>query len=348
MLKSAKIKNLTVFSESEFNFSPHLNVIIGENSTGKTHLLKVLYSLLAVLFNESMNPFTVTPTKTLLQRRMAEKLFRVFKPDSLGRLVRRRQGRDRCELEFIFSNRLLNSSFSFSTSSKTEVEIIQLPQEWINEPTLFLPPRELLTIYPGFVSVYENHYLEFEETWRDTCLLLGKPALRGPRESRARELLQPLEEIIGGKVVLEKSGRFYLRIPQQGTMEMHLVAEGFRKLAMVAQLVANGSLLDQGYLFWDEPDANLNPKLVKQIAGTILHLCANNVQVFLATHSLFLMRELYIQALGHRSLETKYFGLHHKDGIIEPQSGKTIDDIGQIISLEEELQQSDRYIDLEV
>jgi Recombinational DNA repair ATPase (RecF pathway) len=30
----------------EFAFSPGLNVIIGKNGTGKTHLLKVLYALL--------------------------------------------------------------------------------------------------------------------------------------------------------------------------------------------------------------------------------------------------------------------------------------------------------------
>ncbi|WP_281258757.1 hypothetical protein [Avibacterium endocarditidis] len=43
-------------------------------------------------------------------------------------------------------------------------------------------------------------------------------------------------------------------------MEIPLVAEGLRKLAMVARLVATGTLLDKGCLFWDEPEANLNPK----------------------------------------------------------------------------------------
>ncbi len=39
-------------------------------------------------------------------------------------------------------------------------------------------------------------------------------------------------------------------------MEMHLVAEGLRKLAMIARLIANGSLVDKVSLFWDEPEAN--------------------------------------------------------------------------------------------
>src|SRR5262249_4463982 len=134
----------------------------------------------------------------------------------------------------------------------------------------------------------------FEESWRDTCILLGAPGVRGPKEKRVWELLGPLEMAMGGKVELDKNGRFYLNIPEQGRMEMSLVAEGHRKLAMIARLIATGSLLDKGCLFWGEPEANLNPKLIKEAARTLLHLCRNGIQVFIATHSLFLMRELDI------------------------------------------------------
>ena len=96
-----------------------------------------------------------------------------------------------------------------------------------------------------------------------------------------------------GTVELDSSGRFYVRM-RTGRFEMHLVAEGLRKLATIARLVATGALLDKGYLFWDEPDANLNPKLVKLVARTILNIGQNGTQVFIATHSLFLLRELYI------------------------------------------------------
>lgn len=39
-------------------------------------------------------------------------------------------------------------------------------------------------------------------------------------------------------------------------MEMPLVAEGLRKVAMLARLIATGTLLEQGYLFWDEPETS--------------------------------------------------------------------------------------------
>jgi len=50
MLKSLKIKNFTVFSEAEIDFSPGLNVVIGENNTGKSHLLKLAYVITSICY----------------------------------------------------------------------------------------------------------------------------------------------------------------------------------------------------------------------------------------------------------------------------------------------------------
>ena len=213
---------------------------------------------------------------------------------------------------------------------------------------MYLPTRELLTIYPGFVSLYETVHLPFEESWRDTCLLLGAPLARGPREKRIMELLSPLEEAMGGKVELNDAGRFYLRI-ERVSMEMHLVAEGFRKLAMIARLIATGALVGRGVLFWDEPEANLNPKAVKLIARTVLHLCQSGIQVFVASHSLFLLREfeILLQSAEFKDTPTRFFGLHRSGSGVQVLQGDSIDDIGSIDALQEELSQSDRYLEAE-
>ena len=93
-----------------------------------------------------------------------------------------------------------------------------------------------------------------------------------------------------GTVHLDTNGRFYLSVPGQGNMEMHLVAEGLRKLAMVTMLIVTGSLLNQGYLFWDEPETNLKAMLIKLLANVILQLCKDGIQVFIARHPLFLLQ----------------------------------------------------------
>lgn len=349
MINKLSIKYLTVFPEANLEFSPQLNVMVGENGAGKSHLLKVMYSVLATSAEEGRKPNVGAPTKALLQTKLADKLVNVLRPETLGRLARRKQGHERCEIALTFAEAALDQAFSFSTKSKSEVGIETLPSKWHDKSPVFLPTRELLTIYPRFVSVYENHYLEFEETWRDTCLLLGSLALRGPKEKRVTTLLQPLEKSMGGAVELDKAGRFYLNVPGQGRLEMPLVAEGLRKLAMVAHLIATGSLLDKGSLFWDEPEANLNPKLIKEVAKTILHLCQNGIQVFVATHSLFLMRELDIlmQGAAFKDSGARFFGLHLHGGEVSVQQGDSLDDIGSIAALDEELSQSDRYLETE-
>jgi DNA repair ATPase RecN len=48
MLKQLNIKNLTLFpNEHQLSFAAGLNVFVGENGTGKTHLMKMVYSLIA-------------------------------------------------------------------------------------------------------------------------------------------------------------------------------------------------------------------------------------------------------------------------------------------------------------
>ncbi len=273
----------------------------------------------------------------------------MFRPDGLGRLVRRARGRSKSRLSYRFDRREFNLTFTFSTVAKTEVTVDVTPTGREKNLPVFLPTRELLTIAPGFVALYETTHLSFEETWRDTCILLEAPLARGPRERKIKDLLVPLESAMGGKVEVDKSGRFYLNV-DSGNMEMHLVAEGLRKLAMVARLIATGSLLDKGYLFWDEPESNLNPRIIKALARTILKVAKSGIQVFIGTHSLFLLRELHIvQAQEYPEFDTHCFGLHFEpDGSVSVQQGKTMDDVGDIASLDEDLEQSDRYINTEM
>src|SRR5262249_50923497 len=97
---------------------------------------------------------------------------------------------------------------------------------------------------------------------------------------------------------------------------------------------------------WDEPNANLNPKVIKSVAGTILQLCRSGIQVFVATHSLFLMRELdlLLKTETFQDVAARFFGLHPGDNGVTVQQGATADDIGTLDALQEELSQSDRYL----
>lgn len=338
MLASARFHNFTTVPNATFQFAGGLNVIVGENGTGKSHILKALYSMLKVQAEPDLS-------RTTLERAYALKLTGVLRPESLGRLVKRKQGRDRCEIEIRFKSKSQRSEIAFATNAESQVKLVQAPATPIPKSPVYLPTRELMTLSPWFLPLYDNYHVEFEESWRDTVSLLGSPSIRGPRERKVAQLLEPLEKAMGGKVIVNvQTGRAYLKLPS-GQMEMPLVAEGLRKVAMLARLISTGVLLDQGYLFWDEPETNLNPRLIKTIAACIAHLAASGIQVFIATHSLFLLREIEMIANATQGMPCRYFALAYHDGEVVIEQSATLEDIQTLVLLDEELLQSDRYME---
>ena len=342
MIDRLSARSFTVFGDSTFEFAQGLNVLVGDNGSGKSHALKLAYVLLSASIRPTTHPVGEAPTRRHLSDAITRKLIGVFRPERLGRLTRRdRPGRTRCSVSATL-RRAGQFAFEFNTASKS-VEVTKPVKNWLKRRPVFLPTRELLSVYPGFVPLYDSTQLEFDETWRDTCLLFGKPSVRGPREESVRALLAPLEDALGGRVDLD-NGRFYVTTGGSKT-EMHLVAEGLRKLAMLARLIATGSLLDKGALFWDEPESNLNPRVLQEVARVILTLAHRGVQVFIATHSLFLLRELDILgATDFTGVDTAYFGLRKGGGPVDIMSGESVDDIGDFESLDQKLMQSDRYL----
>ena len=345
MLKSAEFQSFTTVPNGVWQFADGLNVIIGENGLGKSHVLKALYTMLKVQSGRPEDLF-----KSNLEKAYAEKLVRVMRPESLGRLVKRKQGRARCEIRLVMKQGKESSEIGFASNAKSQVEVLKAPETALIRSPVYLPTRELMTLCPWFLNLYDNYHLEFEETWRDTVSLLGAPSVKGPREIRAAQLIAPLEQAMGGKVEMDApSGRFYLRVTGEGSMEMPLVAEGIRKFAMLARLINTGVLLGHGYLFWDEPETNLNPKLMRTLAQCIVHLADQGIQVFIATHSLFLLREFEILLANRDRREgvaARYFGLHLQEQTVALTQSSDLSDIGPVTSLDESLKQSDRFLDL--
>jgi len=344
MLRQARFNNFTCIPNATWEFAVGINVIVGENGLGKSHVLKAIYALLKVQADAK------DLSKSTLEKAYADKLVSVLRPESLGRLAKRKQGRERCEIALSLDDKEMDNCIGFATSAKSQVEVVKAPAKGLSQSPVFFPTRELVTLCPWFLPLYENYHLEFEETWRDTVSLLGNPALKGPREKEVAKLLEPLEKAMGGTVTVDsQNGRFYLGIPGEGRMEMPLVAEGLRKLAMLARLISTGTLLKQGFLFWDEPETNLNPKLIKVLAASIVAVANLGVQVFIASHSLFLLRELemLLDGKNYAKLPCRWFALADRgDGVVLEQSGQ-VEGIQTLVMLEEELAQSDRFIDSE-
>lgn len=325
---SINLKEFSAFKNIAVEFSPGLNVFIGANATGKSHLMKLMYSMLKV-----MEPKPKRPSHIDKSLRLKEKLSAVFMPDDgeIGRLVRRRRGRKKAEIQLGVGD---------WTSHVELTTLAALKFVWMGPPTpkrsIFIPSREALSMYDGFIAAIDEQKLSFDETYKDLCVALSAKPLRGRRAEAIASLLQPLEELLGGTVVLE-GGRFHLH-GKDGLIEAHLLAEGFRKIAGLAHLIGNGSLMKNGFLFWDEPEANLNPKLITRIADSLRTLAHRGVQVFIATHDYLLSHELSLAVEYQTKPEapTRFFAFTRRDsGPVSVQAGDTLAELKDNPILEE-------------
>ena len=337
-IKQLKLQRFCAFEKADLDLSPGLNVFIGENATGKSHLLKVLYSILKANERAEKNGGSKPAG---LETVLAQKLLGVFRPHeaALGRLVYRRIGRGTGSVELrLEEGELL---FTLSTLGKLTVKKDTLPK---TERSVFVPSREALAMFEGFVAAYENRELSFDETYKDLCVALSAGAAKGKRLATAAQLVTPLEEVLGGSVHLQ-GGKFFVYI-QNGFIEAHLLAEGLRKIAGLVRLIVNGSLIQNGFLFWDEPEANLNPKLVTKIAMVLRTLAANGVQVFVATHDYLLSRELSMASEYKTEpvVDIKFFACSRTENreAVTIQSGTTFTDLAKNPILEEFAAQYDR------
>lgn len=349
-LKRIQIENFTVFDSETFVFSEGINIVVGENGTGKSHLLKLAYSASKALYPSRAD--RTPPGKEAIGKAIADKLIGVFVPDNLGRLARRGQGRQTSEitLEFQSADRKMFRSldFSFSTNSTTNVKVGShpVPPDSPEGGPIFLPTREMISLSPDFVRDYTRFSTRFDETYYDLSVALMGGLSRGKRPSAVDELVAPLEAAMNGVLSVEKgSGRVYLTLKGGGgKIEMPLLAEGIRKMAMLAFLILNGSLTRHGTIFWDEPETNLNPKLMVGLAEVLVGLAASGVQLIIATHSLFLMREIALQLDGYKKSNTppvKYFSLAKEGNKISKKETDNIDDLTSIPALEAALVQDE-------
>ncbi|MDM8546874.1 AAA family ATPase [Candidatus Venteria ishoeyi] len=348
MINSLKLENFTLFQDNEFNFSPGLNVFVGENSTGKTHILKIVYAIWYAHISRYLSRFPALENSNSITQYLS-KIEGVFKTGKQN-LVGRHDIKNSTKIALTEPN----IDFEFNTKSSLQFEDDTPNTSYPNKPSspIFLPAKEILSIYPKFTSLYEEFYLAFDETYYDLCKTLNRP-LRKKLNKKEQSLIQDLEVLIDNAKVIFEGDRFYLKTPDMDNlMDIHMVAEGHRKIATLIYLIQNDSLKEGVSLFWDEPESNLNPQLIKFVAKAILALTENGIQVFIATHSLFLLRELEIltsQSVHHHADAVQFFGFHKNTDVgMVVEQGNSLDDVGDIAALDEELIQSDRFMQIMV
>ncbi|OON99179.1 MAG: hypothetical protein ATN35_01880 [Epulopiscium sp. Nele67-Bin004] len=165
-------------------------------------------------------------------------------------------------------------------------------------PCTYIPAKEILTHANGFVPMY-NKYKEFP--FDKTYPTLIEKAQRWTLEEIpeiAKNIIPKLEKILNGTIVIQNNDFYVKKI--DGTMvRFDTEAEGLKKIGLIWQLLMNETITSGSALFWDEPEAFINPKFVPDLVEILLELSRNGVQIFVTTHD-------YIFS--------KYFGVKSNDG----------------------------------
>ena len=329
MINSISLQGFTGFTDNSFTFSNGINIFIGKNGTGKTHVLKCLASVL-----QARNEFQQkqTNSKEQFEYILAENIIHYFKPDFIGNLVNKNVASGKSTVSVDIDGKEL--AFSFSTTSKATVKI-EKDDKWDDCQFIYIPPREMFSLFEGFIGLSSKRELSFDQTYINLAHSLALPVLRNLENNPLKPAINLLEKELGFNV-LQMNGRFYIKT-DEGEMEAHLVAEGLRKLASVLYLILNGEINNKTILFWDEPESNLNPALIRTVAGFILELQKCGLQIFIATHDYLLTHilSLYSEYKEHTNINTRFFGLHKEENTVSVEFGDTLATIQNNPILEE-------------
>lgn len=309
-ISDIEIKNFMLFDDFKIDWSPNINIICGENSTGKTILLKLMYSCLKPIGKKNMSLMT----QEQIEDGIVKKMQGVFRPDEnkIGRLVSRIQGSNRTDV-ILGLEKKGKISIGFGNRQERHADVKIDLNDYRKFEAIYLPPKEMISATEHFQSLYEDYHIDFEEMYYDLTKLLDKPLKKGANTAEQNQVLASFENILDGNII-QKDKKFFLKIKGAGEFEMGLVSEGYRKLATIIYLITSGSLDKNAILFWDEPETNMNPKMMKAIAEAVVALAKMGVQIFITTHDYFVQQSFNLISaypeLNQEKLDFKFISLY--------------------------------------
>jgi energy-coupling factor transporter ATP-binding protein EcfA2 len=259
-----EIKDFLVFKGAfAVDFCPGVNVLIGANATGKTTLMKVIYSFgskhnWCSYFYNNVNELDcgkcdeeIRDTEIILQRDGVTIRGNLTGMGLNGRTTHYAS---------------LSAYKDFWADGKQEISRV------------YIPEKDMLSNSHSLPETWENKLLSFNRCEID---IIKKSRIAGERTPQP--LVRKIFNVIGGEV--ECDGQVFYIVRNGKKIEFSAEASGFRKFGLLASLIRNEQIQKGSILFWDEPENSLNPELVPVLVDILLELSRNGVQIFIATHS---------------------------------------------------------------
>ena len=196
-IEELQLKNFGMIEKFHCNQFSNINLIIGENGTGKTFLLKALYSAVKSL-EEYKRGDDITPINDIL----SEKLRWTFQVDKLGDIVYKTAEdgpESRLDFRMQLNKKPLNYQFSKSATSKVgTVEPIKSGKEG---NSIFIPAKEVLSLFSVILKSREiDKSFGFDDTYYDLAKALRISPSRGKNFTVFANSRKVVRNVIDGKV----------------------------------------------------------------------------------------------------------------------------------------------------
>jgi len=289
MIKSVVMQNFGPLVDTKWENLGKINVIIGANSSGKTFYLKALYTAI-----KSLEGYKRGNENRSLAEILADKLYWTFQVPKIGDIVTKGQP-DPLSFEFSVGNKDLSYTFGKDTTKKIlSLENYIYPQK---SDSIFLPAKEVLSIYQNIIQYYDQYKtFGFDYTYVDLVKALSIPKIKGNAYKIITESRHKLREIVQGKIEFDTDSQVWQYKKGNVRYPIGVTAEGIKKIGILDTLLGNRYLTPQSTVFIDEPEAALHPSAVSLFLEIISDLAELGMQFFMATHSYFVVKKLYLIA----------------------------------------------------
>lgn len=291
--------NYGVFDEFSCESFSDINVLIGENGTGKTILLKALYSAIRTL-EEFQREDDIQSVNEVL----SSKLRGTFQVDKLSDLVNK-SSTDNLSLKLHSDSNGLTYSFSKSARSKVGTAEIQGTGKEGN--SIYLPAKEIFSLFSViFKSREVDKVFGFDDTYYDLAKALRISPTRGRNYIAFANSRKLVGNIIDGKMEYdEQDGRWIYKNKKNQKFAIRTVSEGVKKVAILDRLLSNGYINKDSVIFIDEIESALHPVAICDFLDMIDMISRDmGIQFFISTHSYFVIKKLYLIAMKNSNRVT--------------------------------------------
>lgn len=270
-----------------------INLVLGENGAGKTFLLKALYTAIRTL-----EEYRRGDEQRTIAEILAQKLYWTFQCDKIGDLVTK--GVDG-PLSFSMDVDRRHFRYEFGRDTTKNIYSLEHDVEPRTSNSIFLPAKEVLSLHGIILKSREtDKTFGFDDTYVDLARALRQPPRQGGNDRKLADARKHLRTIINGRVQMdEESGRWSFRKGNQ-KFAIGVTAEGVKKIAILDTLLSNRYLDTRSIIFIDEPESALHPKAISEFMDIIVILAQSGIQFFLASHSYFVIKKLFLLSQQHR------------------------------------------------